>query len=262
MTSLPRRLAFSMLLSLFLVFQIWRLKAPVTNNLQNSIALISATLQTTAEGLLVADESLEASQESITTLESTIETLAKTIEDTSPLLSSLETMLGDDLPNTISSTQTSLTTAQESARIIESVLSAITSVPLLFQESYNPEVPLHVALGEAAESLEDLPESFETMETSLQTAQGNLRVIKVEMRLIAQDIGEINTNLEDAKTVVEKYQGVVAEMQTGVAGVAHNLPRWINIAVWVLTFMILWSGAAQWSLFIQGWSLLSQNKKD
>lgn len=253
--------SISMLITLFLLLQLWRIKPGITENLTESVDLISTTLVSTGDGLVIAADSLASAQDSVTSLGSTIDTLAESIEATGPMLVEIENLMGVELPATISSTQQSLAAAQESALIIESLLKAITSIPLFRGTPYDPEVPLYVSLGEVADNLGELPESLVLIEDSLKTTRGNLIVVKVELNLIERQVEAISTSLEDAGAVIAQYQHSVTSLQEEMTLVTNRLPGWMNTLAWLLTFVFAWLGAAQLGLLLQGWEMLTVRKE-
>ncbi len=234
--------AASLLVSLYMLFQIWRLRVPVASNLQSHLSVISATLATTNEGLLIAGSSLTNTQTSITALQATVDTLGRSIDDTTPLVETLTSLLGADLPDTVTSAQSSLGSAQQSAKLIDSFLRFLTSIA---PGIYNPDVPLDVALGQVAQSLDGLPRSFKTMETGLQRSQVNLFIAKVQIEQISLEIGEINESLEEAQKVVAQYQVLIAELQVSIGKLHDLIPIWMNTLAWGLSFIIFWLGVSQ-----------------
>lgn len=242
----------SLIITIYGIYQIWQWREPVTENITETLDLVGSTLQATAEGLVVVGESLDSVISSISGLESTVTTLAKSIEDTAPLVSSLGTLTGEVLPNAVISARTSLDSAQDGARIIDTVLRALT---IFNRSAYEPQVPLHVALGNVSEGLNDIPGSLSTMEDSLTTTYDNLEVMQAEISLIAEDIGAINEGLEEGKKVIEQYQGLIADMQLRIDRFQSRLPRFVDTLAWVLTFILIWLGIAQIGLLTQGLSL-------
>lgn len=231
------------------IYQVWQLREPAMENISDTLDLAGTTLQATADGLVVVAESLDSVISSLSGLENTVNTLAKSIEDTAPLVSSLGTLTGDVLPNAVTSAQTSLDSAQDGARIIDTVLRALT---IFNRSAYDPEVPLHEALGEVSEGLNDIPDSLTTMEDSLDTTYNNLEVMQAEISLIAEDIAAINKGLDEGKKVIEQYQELIADMQTRIESFQSRLPSIVETFAWVLTFILIWLGIAQVGLLTQG----------
>ena len=84
---------------------VWRYKATVVESLSNSLELLSATLDTTAEGLVVTQGSLQGAVASISASQDTLNTTIKTIQSTEPMMDAVVTLLEKDIPQTIRSTQ-------------------------------------------------------------------------------------------------------------------------------------------------------------
>ncbi|MCK5430014.1 MAG: hypothetical protein KAI94_11115 [Anaerolineales bacterium] len=239
----------SLIITVYGIVQIWQWREPVIENISDGLELASSTLQATADGLVVVGLSLDSVVNSISGLESTVTTLAKSIEDTAPLVSSLAILTGEVLPDAVTSAQTSLESAQDGARIIDTVLKALT---IFNRSAYEPQVPLHEALSEVSDGLNDIPESLGTMENSLTTTYDNLEVMQAEISLIAEDIGAINEGLEEGKKVIEQYQELIADMQTRIDRLQSRLPSLVNMLAWVLTFILVWLGITQIGLLGQG----------
>lgn len=239
----------SLIITAYGIYQVWQLREPAIDNISDTLDLVGSTLQATADGLVVVGESLDSVISSLAGLESTVDTLAKSIEDTAPLVNSLGTLTGDVLPNAVTSAQTSLESAQDGARIIDTVLRALT---IFNRSAYEPEVPLHEALGEVSEGLNDIPDSLTTMEDSLDSTYSNLEVMQAEISLIAEDIGAINKGLEEGQKVIEQYQELIADMQTRIDGFQSRLPSIVETFAWVSTFILIWLGIAQVGLLTQG----------
>jgi hypothetical protein len=62
-------------------------------------------------------------------LAQSILSLTNILQDAGPLMDSLETLTGEDLPSTLDATQTSLETAQQSADIIDNLLRTLSRIP-------------------------------------------------------------------------------------------------------------------------------------
>jgi len=243
--------AGSLLVSAFALLQTWRLRPTVTAEIQSNLQVISATLSTTEEGLLIASESLTSTQRSIDGLQATVNTLGKSIDDTTPMLRSLAVLMREDLPETVSSAQTSLGSAQQSAKIIDAVLRALT----FFNPSlYKPSVPLDQALGQVSQSMADLPGSFKTIELGLQNTQVNLTMTRLQIEQIAGQIGQINDSLEDAQKVIGQYQRLVGSMQSAVAKISQRIPTVVDALAWSFSFLLFWLGVSQAGLLSRAWT--------
>jgi methyl-accepting chemotaxis protein len=231
-----------LLFSLYGLVMVWRLRPVALGNAASSLDLVQASLDTTSQGLAVAGQSLDSTLVSISALESAITITSKTFEDTVPLFNTLTDLTSDELPKTVESAQTSLLAAQESAKIIDSVLRALVSIPFVNKDIYNPPVPLDQALGDVSKSLDGLPASLKTIGTSMEATSGNLELMRADVDQMATNIRGINASLEDAQGVIDAYQ--------------QQVPGWLNSLAWVITLAFLWLGIAQFGLLLQGLQLL------
>jgi len=146
---------------------VWRFKTTAAEQLIKDLSAAGGALDITAQGLIVADQSLSESIASLEGLKITVDDTASTIRETTPLVETLADLMGEDVPTALESVKTSLDAAQESARIIDGMLSALSFLPGV---NYDPPVPLNEALADVSDSIAELPESFAAMEESLDNA--------------------------------------------------------------------------------------------
>ncbi len=250
--------AGSLMITLAALVQVWRLRQPVTQYLRSNLRVVHESLGTTSDGLLLTSQSLDSVQASVTALSVTVDTLGKSIQDSEPMMDSLVVLMGEDLPETISSAQTSLSSAQESAKIIDAVLRALT---IFNPRIYNPRVPLNDALGQVSESLDDLPKSFSNMEVGLKSTQRNLTTIQVQIDLMSGEIERINESLDGSRKVINQYQGLFTRAEKRVINIKNRAPATVTTLAWVLSFLLFWLGVAQVGLLIRGLEWLRVKKQ-
>lgn len=169
--------------------------------------------------------------------------------------------MANDLPDAIEATQMSLETAQSSARLIESFLRTLSSIPFLPIEPYNPQVPLQESLGEVSASLEGIPQSLLDMEENLGQSQGNLILIQAEFNIMARHVEQINKSLTNAEIIVVEYQKVVSELQDRTSNLENDIPQRINNLVWWLTIILIWLAITQLGVLLQGITLLAGGRE-
>ena len=242
--------ALSLVISLYCIFQVWRWRQPLQESLLSGLELFDSTLAATMEALELTSESLEAASHSTETLASTVNTLSDSLQDMAPMLDTLVTLVGEDFPQTISTAQTSLESAQTSARLIDSVLRALT---IFNRDIYNPPVPLHIALSQVSASLDNLPGSLANMENSLAATRSNLALIEEDVARIAMDVELLNANLQSARDVISHYQQVLAKVQPEVARLVVVAPRGVDWLAYASTFIFAWLSIVQVGLFLKGW---------
>lgn len=246
------------LVSIYGIVQVWRARPAAERTARDTLDVTLQTLEATEAGLRVIDDLITTTSEDLVLLETTIQTLTLTIEDTGQVLDSLTTLTGSDLPATITATQTSLASAQTSAALIDDILGALTSIPLLRLGVYQPEVPLSSALGEISTSLDPLQPSLQTISASLDSTSANLDTLESDLAIVTQTTREINAALDGAGEVIGEYQEVTADLVARVERMQRVAAVNIRSIVWILTLLLLALLFPQFALAERGWQLLQE----
>jgi methyl-accepting chemotaxis protein len=224
------------------------------------IIQIDRALVATGDGLVVAQDSLDRAEVTMRSLRTTINSASQTITDTLPALDRVGVLVGEDLPTTITSTRSALASAQETARVADGLLSTISQFQLIGAEIYNPEVPLNVAIGQVADSLNDLPESLVSVRGDLRQTAGNLGEVNAQISSVAGNIDDIGVSMADAETVITKYQGIVVDLRREIVEVRRDLPGWLSAIRVGVSLVLIWLGIAQIGLLTQGWELILRSR--
>jgi peptidoglycan hydrolase CwlO-like protein len=236
---------------------VWRVESQVTAGMQNFVDVLSQTLQTTSQGLTITQQALKSSVDTVSSLQTTVQTTAKTIKSSGPMVDEISKLMTKDLPNTVKSTEASLRTAQESAKVIDSVLSTLSSIPLIGSSiGYNPQVPLDQALGQVADSLTNLPDSFANMADSLKTSSSNLETFQADLTVMAASIGEIEKSVAQYESVVSEYQKSLDNLNSNLSNLKGSLPNIVRSGIIGLTIFLVWMVIVQFGLFTQGLELM------
>lgn len=222
-------------------------------SVQNNLDLLRNTLQTTAAGFLITQESLSGAKASLEAMQSTLETTSQTMQSTEPLISSLSDLAAEDLPATVRSAQDSLESAAESAQVIDTVLSALSFLPGI---NYNPDIPLSASLKELSANMENLPQTFIVMQSNLQDTGQNLQTIQVDLLLLIDALEQIEKSLIDSEKVITGYQDSLVQVSNKIDALAVAAPKSINMISLAGSIFLIWMAIAQLGLFIQGWQLI------
>jgi hypothetical protein len=234
----------------------------VTTRIVAGLDLLDSALGSTADGLSVADKALVEAEDTVRSLETTTLGVSQTISDTIPLVDSVATLVGEDLPSSISAAQTALTAAESSAKVADDTLALLSAIALLSGIEYAPPVPLHAGIAQISDSLDSLPASFTEMERGMNTTSNNLARIKTDVAWLSGSIGQIDTSLADAQSVVGQYQSVVVSLRAELASTRTTLPRWLRWLRWGISLILVWLGIAQLGLLSQGLELVRRASGD
>lgn len=235
----------------------WSIKPQVEESFLSGIELANDTLDATAQGLVLTKNALATAVSSISSVQKTVEATADTFDATTPMFDNLIQLSNDEFPKSISAAQSALDSAQQSAEIIDGVLSALT---VFNRNLYNPDVPMHIALQQVSESMDSLPETFSTMETSLSDTKSNLDTIQSEIDNITSDIDSVKTSLAEFELVISQYQTLVANLQRKFTSLEDNIGVYLNFLAGAITVFLLWLLIVQLGLFMQGLGILQRNE--
>ena len=268
---IPRRLcgfllviaaAAGIIFSVVGLIEIWRYRPVVTQTLTDNLALFDQALNTTQDGLTIVSQVVQTTTVDVASLQTTTQALALAIHDTNPVLDSLTNLTSKDFPATISTTQASLASAQSSALLMDSVLTALTGIPLLGVGAYQPEVPLHTALAQVSTSLNSLTPSLATINTSLADGKIHLGVVEAELSKISETTVGISNTLGSAQTVIDLYKVVTAQLKVRVEATQRATPTWMRTITWILSFVFGWLIIAQLGLGAQGFDMLQSHRRE
>jgi hypothetical protein len=247
-----------LIISIVGIYYVWHIEPAMVSGMQNTVNLLSATLETTSQGLVVTKDALRNSVDMIGNMEMTLQTTAKAIDSANPMFDEITTLMDKQLPTTIQATQKSLNTAQESAQVIDSVLGTLSSIPLLGASiGYNPDVPLAQALGDVSQSLNGLPESFAGMKTSLQNTQNNIQTFQADLSMVTASVSQIQDSVSQYEMVVDNYHTSLQQVQAQLDLFSQNVPTYVHTFVIALTFFLVWMILAQIGLFTQGYEMFT-----
>ena len=240
---------------------LWRIEGNISASLQSTVEILSQTMETTSQGLDVTRTALEGSVTTISSLQSTVQTIATTVKSSTPMVAQIGTMMDTDFPETIQATQESLVSAAESAKVIDSLLSTLSSIPLIGAGlNYNPDVPLSDSLNDVATSLADLPASFRSMTENLETTATNLETFESDLTVMAASIGEIESSVAEYDKVIDGYKTSLKQVQSQLDSLKAGAPKITRYLLLALTVFLAWMAIANLGLLTQGWELLTEKK--
>jgi methyl-accepting chemotaxis protein len=248
------------LFSLIGLLAIARIAPHIEDTALDQLDLVDRALTATADGLAVIDTSLGEANTVVESVATMMGGVGQTVDDTLPIINTTAGFLGEDLPQTIGFAQETLRGAATSAQLIDDVLWAVTALPFLGTDRYNPEVPLHRGLIEVADSLDGLPAALGSVEEGLTAASNDLSGVGQDFAVMAGEIRQVTATVEDAQLVVRQYQDIVADVQALSSTVRESLPRWLSWVRWGLSLALLWLGIAQIGLVTQGWELIGRSR--
>jgi methyl-accepting chemotaxis protein len=237
-----------------------RLERQVETVAFEQLEIFDRALAAMMDGLTTAQTSLGQAEEALNSLEGVTSDVGQAISDTAPVLDAATEVVGEQLPETIESTQETLTSVATSAKIVDDILAGLSTIPLLGLDRYNPEVPLHQGFQEISDGLDGIPELLLKAGEGLNAGAASLEDVEEGFAAMGQSIGEAGTSLASAQSVLDDYQGIVGDLQETLSSVGESLPGWLRTLRWSLTLVLIWLGVAQIGLMTQGADLLGRRR--
>lgn len=255
-------------LSLTGLVGVWVIKPTAAEYANTTIVALNQSVNTSLEAMQVTGQALEATIESVDALSSMLSATAATIRDTEPVLNHVNFFIGERLPTTIESVTTSLESAQQGARVLDSAIqslesfqSVLSGAPLLSafveqpEQAYDPEKPMAESLGELATSLEDLPELFTEMAADMDKADDNLEIIYSNLTTMSESVALISESLGEYEVMIEQSQSSMENLGAMLSNIQNNLQNILNGVAITFSLFFIWLLAAQVVIFSQGWEL-------
>ena len=183
-----------------------------------------ATIELTRDNLETTTATLELAQSTVSEVNLTLETvtesaliLSNTVSETNPLLTEINDITTDRLPEALGAVEQTLPNIAEVAGTVDNTLTALSNFG--FQQNffglgiidfdlgidYNPEVRFDDSIRTLEESLDGLPGQLRTLEPYLVSAQANLNLISTNIDDLSKDIGAIEESLVDLPPLLGEY---------------------------------------------------------
>jgi len=239
---------------------VWLIRPKIQNSLMDTLDTINDTLHTTNESVMVMGNVIDLTKTNILTIETTIDNLDETLISVSDSLDTSAVLLGDDLRQTIMETQTALSSASTSAKIIDNTLVFLASVPFIGVE-YQPDVPLHTSLEQVAANLDDIPDSLESMEQTLSAAADGLNTFNTDLSQLSSDISEFKEDLSDAQVLLEEYHFIIENTEEELINLRENMGLYSILSCTIISLLLFWMLIIHFSIFLQGSHYLTGEPK-
>jgi uncharacterized phage infection (PIP) family protein YhgE len=248
--------AASLLLTGYCLLQTWRLQGKVTASLQSGLDVISNTLSSSSDGLTTISQSLQSTSDSLVTLQDAVLSAGSSAHNQAASLQSLSTLFSKDLPDAMTGAQTAMIGAQVGAKEVEDTLTVLTSNPAFSATPFNPPVPLSTALSGVASGLGALPAPMKTAGSNLATVSSDTTTLEDSFKDFAASLEKLRAKLDESRSVLERYQQQLDKLENRLSWLRAEIPKWVRIVKYALSFLLGWLGAVQFYALMRGWNLM------
>lgn len=250
---------FGMIIALAFCVSILLIRPNLLNQTKSLTESVSTTLTTTQSGLSLILGILDEVETSFEELEDTVSTLETSVKSLSPLISDVSELIGTDMVQIANDSQTTLESAAESSKLIESTLEALAKIPFV-KLDYTPETPLHTNLENMAVNVGALPAVLTSIKTDLDQSAIDIETLSTDITDLSTQIGAIKTNLGDANSIIESYQEILTSVQSSFETAKTAIPGWINGIIIALVVLSDWLFLSQLMRFLDGLDYLKSGR--
>lgn len=253
-----------LLLSLSGLVGLWMVRPLVKTSLDATISTLTSSIDTSQKAMTATIEALNAGITSVDALSEMLDATALTVEDTQPVITQMNAVMGETLPNTLKSATSSLEAAQQAAVSLEGAIQSFETFKVIIgsvlpisssTSSYAPKIPLADSLGALVTDIEEMPATFEGVSANIEKADDNLETIKTNLSTMSDNVALISGSLSEYQGMVGESQTSMSNLKTMLTGLQEKLDRIVNLSALVLGLFLLWLLAAQVVIFSQGWEL-------
>lgn len=242
------------LFSVFGIATTWYYRPRIHATVFGIIDSFDQVLSNTNDGLIVIDSTLDVAAGNLEIMIGTLANLNVTIDNISVSLSSSADLIGGDLRETIIDTQTSLSSAAQSAVLVDNTLRFIASIPLLGAD-YRPEIPLSTSLEQVSLSMDDIPEAFLGIEQYIRETESSMDDLQTDVNQLSKDIQDFEYALIDSQVILTEYGFIFEDMRTQLLTIREQTARFLWAVSILITGGFFLLGVAQINIYHQGKTL-------
>ena len=164
------------------------------------------------------------------------------------VLTLIQQTVGDELVPVIERVQESVSAVADLVRSANQSVQALNALPFV-----SIEVPGSEQLGKLSARSDELKTATQDLRT--QVKQTSAALTQKTIATVTRSVQQIEGALGETRTVVAELTARLTTVQGLVPLAANRMLSWLNLAVWVLTVVMLLLGLGQVSLFLHGYSL-------
>ncbi|NLN70873.1 MAG: hypothetical protein GX142_08860 [Chloroflexi bacterium] len=243
-----------MIFSFFGIITTWYYKPKIEETMLGVLDSLEQVLNNTRSGLIVINDTMTVATGNIEMITDSLENATNTLDNIAVSLTSSADLIGGDLRETIIDTQIALTSAAQSAGIIDNTLRLIAAIPILGAD-YRPEVPLSTSLANVSESLMNVPEKFLEINQFIKETEGGLGDLQTDISVFSAEIQSFEDSLTETQTLVAEYDLIFETMQEQFLGMRKQIPTFLLLVSIFITGGFFFLGFSQIIIYDQGKTL-------
>jgi methyl-accepting chemotaxis protein len=234
----------------------------------DSLGLVSDSLDTVSDTLLLTKSTMIEVSQTFTTTQKTAVDLSVTVIETQPLIDQVGVIIGNDVPDSLDAIQATIPDLVQVAGTIDDTLTTLSnfrfSIPIPFRApiefdlgiDYAPATPFDTSVQQIGDSLADTPDKLRSIRETLDTTSENLEIISADILLLSADLEDINANLKDVPPLLDEYIATVTIVNDNIRTSREVFKTQLGQIKQGLTWVFVWFGLTQLAPLYLGTELL------
>lgn len=244
----------------------------IGDSLEANLVLVSESLDTVQETLLLAQSTITEVTGGLDTVEESAVHLGQTLNQTRPLLDQVSTIASDDVPQSLDAIQATLPNLVQVAAAIDDTLTIlnrfkvdqqILGIPIKFDLGidYDPAVPFDESVSQIGRSFETLPDQLRDLDDYVTVANDNLALISEDVLAISGDLDGVNGRIAELDPLLEDYLRIVVELNDSTRQTRQIILGELVALKRIVTIALAWVALSQLAPLYLGLELLRNRRE-
>jgi len=229
----------------------WVYNEPLTQTSVARLMEIDGQLAQIQSDMQTARKEIERALRIIEASETALASLAEQTTDLKQFLDEVNRSLDEELIPGLMRTRERIAQIRSTLESLRAGLEQLNAVPFL-----NIDLPGDELLAGIIAEANSLDTEMSSMQ---QLAQQASTFIKDASYVLGGDLNETKQNLQQLLQVLEDYDRELTAWRSQISYLLDSVPRWIDGASVILTFILLWFGLSQFGLILHGLSMRRGN---
>jgi hypothetical protein len=244
-----------------------RLIDTIGDSVEANLVLVSESLDTVQETLLLAQSTITEVTGGLDTVEETAVHLGQTLNQTQPLLDQVSTIASDEVPQSLDAIQATMPDLVQVAAAVDDTLTILNNfrvdeqilgIPIRFDLgiNYDPAVPFDESVSSIGRSFEDLPDQLRNLDDYVVVANDNLSLISEDVLTISGDLDGVNGRIAELDPLLEDYLRIVVELNDTTRQTRQIILNELTNLRRIITIALVWVALSQIAPLYLGLALL------
>lgn len=248
-------------------------------SLDTNLDLVSQSLDTIAESLTLAKQTVGDVNDGLVTIEETADDISLALTDTQPLLTEVGGIVSNDIPSSLDAVQASIPNMVEVAGAIDRTLTTLNNfavdrsidIPNPFSSQplysfdlnfdlgidYDPNVPFDQTVRDLGTSIEGLPEQLRGLSEHVDRSQENLRNLSVNVQTVGDDLAEVNARIAEIDPLLDDFGRITTELNDQVRLTRAGINAQLEGIKETINIVMIWFILTQIAPLYLGWELVT-----